>query len=49
MLFQVKVVTQPEFDTYIQSLADKGQTGILGPEYNTNTNLPSNKVPQAKN
>ncbi len=45
MLFQVKVVTQPEFDAYIQSLADKGQTGILGPEYNTNTNLPSNKVP----
>jgi cytochrome c oxidase subunit 2 len=48
MLFQVKVVTQPEYDAYIQSLADKGQTGILGPEYNTNTNLPNNKAPSAE-
>jgi cytochrome c oxidase subunit 2 len=48
MLFQVKVVTQSEFDDYIQSLADKGQTGILGPEYNTNTNQPYNTVPTAE-
>ncbi|WP_394768470.1 cytochrome c oxidase subunit II [Lacisediminihabitans sp.] len=47
MLFQVKVVTSDEYDAYIQSLADKGQTGILGPEYNTNTNQPGNKAPQA--
>jgi cytochrome c oxidase subunit 2 len=48
MLFQVKVVTQSEFDNYIQTLADKGQTGILGPEYNTNTNQPNNKAPSAE-
>ena len=47
MLFEVKVVTPDEYDSYIQSLADKGQTGILGPEYNTNTNQPDNKAPQA--
>jgi cytochrome c oxidase subunit 2 len=48
MLFQVKVVKQSVYDDYIQSLVDKGQTGILGPEYNTNTNLPSNKAPSAE-
>ncbi len=47
MLFQVKVVPQAEYDAYIQSLVDKGQTGILGPEYNTNTNLPGTTAPQA--
>ncbi len=45
MLFQVKVVSQSEYDAYIQSLADKGQTGILGPEYNTNTNQPGIEAP----
>ncbi len=40
MLFKVKVVRQSVYDNYIQSLVDKGQTGILGPEYNTNSNLP---------
>jgi cytochrome c oxidase subunit 2 len=47
MLFEVKVVPVDEYDAYLQSLADKGQTGILGPEYNTNTNQPDNKAPQA--
>lgn len=46
MLFNVKVVTEAEYTSYIQSLVDKGQTGILGPEYNTNTNLPG-ITPQA--
>ena len=32
MLFNVKVVDQEEYDTYIQSLRDEGQTGQLGPE-----------------
>ncbi|MET4780722.1 cytochrome c oxidase subunit II [Glaciihabitans sp. UYNi722] len=45
MLFRVKVVSQGDYDDYIQSLVDKGQTGILGPEYNTNTNLPGNEAP----
>ena len=40
MLFIVKVVEQPEYDAYIASLEAKGQTGRLGEEYNTNTNLP---------
>ncbi|MBN9606773.1 MAG: cytochrome c oxidase subunit II [Actinomycetales bacterium] len=40
MLFQVKVVSPEEYDTYIQSLRDLGQVGRLGPEYNVNQNLP---------
>jgi cytochrome c oxidase subunit 2 len=40
MLFQVKVVSQSEFDAQMQKLRDEGQTGRLGPEYNTDTNLP---------
>lgn len=48
MLFEVKVESQADYDAYIQSLVAKGQTGILGPKYNTNTNLPSNTAaPQA--
>ena len=47
MLFQVKVVSETDYQNYIQTLVDKGQTGILGPEYNTNTNLPSNTAPAA--
>jgi cytochrome c oxidase subunit 2 len=40
MLFQVKVVSQSEFDAQMQKLRDEGQTGRLGPGYNTDTNLP---------
>jgi cytochrome c oxidase subunit 2 len=47
MLFKVKVESQADYDAYIQSLVAKGQTGILGPKYNVNNNLPSNTVPQA--
>ena len=48
MLFEVKVESQADYDAYIQSLVDKGQTGILGPQYSTNSNLPSNTAaPQA--
>ncbi|MEO7348873.1 MAG: cytochrome c oxidase subunit II [Terrimesophilobacter sp.] len=43
MLFKVKVVSESEFEAYINSLAAKGQTGALGSEYNTNTNIPGNK------
>ena len=45
MLLKVKVVSQSEYDAYIQSLVNAGQTGILGPEYNTNTNQPGNEAP----
>jgi cytochrome c oxidase subunit II len=40
MLFQVKVVSQSDFDAQMQKLRDAGQTGRLGPGYNTDTNLP---------
>ncbi len=40
MLFNVEVVSQEEFDAQMQALRDAGTTGRLGPEYNTNTNLP---------
>ncbi len=47
MLFKVKVESQADYDAYIQSLVDKGQTGILGPQYNPEQNLPSNTTPLA--
>jgi cytochrome c oxidase subunit 2 len=40
MLFKVRVVSQEEYDSYIESLRDAGNIGRLGPEYNTNSNLP---------
>jgi cytochrome c oxidase subunit 2 len=40
MLFQVKVVSQPEYDTYLASLAAKGQTGQLDSTFDRNQNLP---------
>jgi cytochrome c oxidase subunit 2 len=45
MLFTVKVVSESEYNAHIDSLAAKGQVGALGPEYNTNTNLPGNEAP----
>lgn len=42
MLFQVKVVSEADYQQHIQDLKDLGQTGRVGPEYNTNTNLPGN-------
>ena len=40
MLFQVKVVSQAEYDTYLTSLAAKGQTGQLDSSLDRNQNLP---------
>jgi cytochrome c oxidase subunit 2 len=40
MLFNVEVVSQDEYDAYIESLREAGNVGRLGPEYNTNSNLP---------
>jgi len=40
MLFEVEVVSEAEYEDYIQSLVDAGQTGTRGAEYNTNSNLP---------
>ncbi len=36
MLFNVKVVSQAEFDAHLASLKAKGQTGTLGEEYDRN-------------
>ena len=40
MLFQVKVVSQADYDAYIASQKAAGFEGQLGLEYNTNSNLP---------
>lgn len=47
MLFNVKVVSQAEYDAYIQSLADKGFVGQLDSNYDRNQNLPGVEPPQA--
>ncbi len=47
MLFEVKVVSQNDYDSYIQSQADKGFVGALDQKYNTNTNQPDNKAPKS--
>jgi cytochrome c oxidase subunit 2 len=40
MLFQVKVVSEAEYATYVATLAAKGQTGQLDTNYDRNQNLP---------
>jgi len=40
MLFNVKVVSQSDYDAYIASLKAKGQVGQLDSTYNRNQNLP---------
>ena len=40
MLFTVKVVSEAEYEEYIEGLRADGFEGRLGAEYNTNTNLP---------
>ena len=40
MLFQVKVVSQAEYDTHLADLAAKGQTGQLDTSLDRNQNLP---------
>lgn len=45
MLLEVHVVSEQEYNEYIQSLEDAGQTGARGDEYNRNTNLQGTAVP----
>lgn len=45
MLFEVHVVSQEEYNAYIQSLRDAGQEGAHGDEYNRNTHLAGTDVP----
>jgi cytochrome c oxidase subunit 2 len=40
MLFTVKVVSQEDYDAYIQSLRDAGNVGSVGADYDTNSTLP---------
>ncbi|UFS60457.1 aa3-type cytochrome oxidase subunit II [Subtercola endophyticus] len=45
MLFNVKVVSQADFDAYTASLKAQGNVGQLGDDYNRNTNLPGKTSP----
>ena len=42
MLFTVEVVSQEDYDAYIEAQRAAGFEGQLGPEYNVNQNLPGN-------
>ena len=46
MLFQVEVVSQDEYDAYIESLRDLGQEGQLSNEYDRRQNLPGTGTPE---
>ncbi|HEY8281142.1 MAG TPA: cytochrome c oxidase subunit II [Leifsonia sp.] len=46
MLFNVKIVSQSEYDAHIQSLRDQGFTGQLGSNYDRNQNQPGTGAPQ---
>jgi cytochrome c oxidase subunit II len=47
MLFNVKIVSQAEYDAHIQALRDKGFEGSLGSEYNRNLNEPGTGAPSS--
>jgi cytochrome c oxidase subunit 2 len=47
MLFNVEVVSQEDYDAYIESLRAAGQEGQLDNEYNRNSNLPGTNAPTA--
>jgi cytochrome c oxidase subunit 2 len=40
MLFNVKVVSQDEYDAYLESLEEKGNTGDITDAYDRLSNLP---------
>ncbi|WP_353827513.1 aa3-type cytochrome oxidase subunit II [Agromyces sp. SYSU T0242] len=46
MLFNVEVVSQDEYDSYIDSLRADGNDGQLSKEYDRNTNLPGTGAPE---
>lgn len=48
MLFNVKVVSQADYDAYIESLRLAGNTGQLGQEYDRNSNLPGTGAPSTE-
>lgn len=42
MLFEVRVVSEAEYNSYLETLRAQGNVGLIGNEYDANTNLPSN-------
>lgn len=44
MLFNVKIVSQAEYDAHMAQLTANGNVGQLGSEYDRNQNLPGDKV-----
>jgi cytochrome c oxidase subunit 2 len=44
MLFNVKVVTQAQYDTHIAALKAAGNNGQLGLDLSRQLNLPGNKA-----
>jgi cytochrome c oxidase subunit 2 len=48
MLFNVEVVSESEYEAYIESLRDLGQEGQLSTEYDRNQNQPGAGVPELK-
>lgn len=48
MLFNVEVVSESEYDDYIESLRDAGQEGQLSTEYDRRQNLPGTGEPELK-
>ena len=45
MLFQVKVVSEARYEAHLASLRREGYTGLLGTDYDRNTNLPGTSAP----
>jgi cytochrome c oxidase subunit 2 len=48
MLFNVEVVSEADYDTYIESLRAAGNDGQVSNEYNRNSNLPGTGAPSAE-
>ena len=48
MLFNVQVVSEAEYEEYIDSLRDLGQEGQLSNEYDRRQNLPGTGEPELK-
>jgi cytochrome c oxidase subunit 2 len=45
MLFNVKVVSEDEYQQHMQDLRDRGYTGKLGADYDRNRNVPGPGAP----
>jgi cytochrome c oxidase subunit 2 len=43
MLFEVRVISEAEYNAYLDQLRAEGNIGLIGNEYDANNNLPTNK------